>query len=130
MVWSVAIAPCAIQGAVLRICRAFYAHLALTAQPQTDLSQGAHAHEVVGSHGHGEEQADLLDPAHHHLTNRTNELAPTKALFNELALFLRDGVASLVAMASGTADVLPDLFCATWGTTFFSCKASMNSAAS
>ena len=60
---------------------------------QTDLSQGAHAHEVVGSHGHGEEQADLLDPAHHHLTNRTNELAPTKALFNELALFLRDGVA-------------------------------------
>lgn len=53
---------------------------------QTDLSQGAHAPEVLGGHGHHEELIDFLDATHRHLRNRTNELTPAEALLNELAL--------------------------------------------
>ena len=44
----------------------------------TDLSQGAHAHEVVGRHRQYEDLVDLLDAAHHDLANRADKFGPTK----------------------------------------------------
>ncbi len=58
--------------------------------------RGAAVHQAVqdgGGHGHHEDLVDLLDAAHHHRTNRANELGPAKALLDELALLHRDAVA-------------------------------------
>ena len=57
---------------------------------QTDLSQGAHAREVVSRHRQYEQLVHFLQSTHHHLANRANELGPTKALFDQFALLLRD----------------------------------------
>ncbi len=59
----------------------------------TDLSQGPHPHQVVGRHRHHEQPVDLLDAAHHHLVDRTDELGRAEALFDQIALALRQRVA-------------------------------------
>lgn len=58
-----------------------------------------------------------LDSSHHHLPHATHRLGPAKALLDELSLSLRYRVAFTLRMASGTAELLPDLFWATWGMT-------------
>src|SRR5471030_1988279 len=60
---------------------------------RTDLSQGAHAHEVVHGHRQHKHLIDLLQAAHHHLAHTTDALGPPEPLFDELALLLRNRVA-------------------------------------
>ena len=52
---------------------------------RTDLSQGAHAGQVVSGHGQHKQLIDLLQSAHHHLANRPDRLRPAKSLFDQLA---------------------------------------------
>src|ERR1700679_3176552 len=60
---------------------------------RTELSQGAHAHEVVRGHRQHEHLIDLLQAAHHHLAHTADALGPAKTLFDEFALLLGNRVA-------------------------------------
>src|SRR5471030_2877472 len=59
----------------------------------TELSQGAHAHEVVHGHRQHKHLIDLLQAAHHHLAHTADAFGPAETLFDELALLLRNRVA-------------------------------------
>src|SRR5471030_2520909 len=55
---------------------------------RTELSQGAHAHEVVHGHRQHKHLIDLLQAAHHHLAHTADALGPAETLFDELTILL------------------------------------------
>ena len=63
---------------------------------QTDLPQAAQPREVVARHRQHKQLIHFLDPAHQHLAHVPHRLGPAKALFDQLSLSLRDGVAFAV----------------------------------
>jgi hypothetical protein len=83
---------------------------------------------VVSSHHQHKHLIDFLQTPHHYLRHPPHHLPPVKALLDQFLLLFRDAVAPYGrAAASGAADFLPEMFCATHGVIFISSKVSMNS---
>lgn len=98
-------------GAVLNRLRRLpcpFHPLCLSYRQQTDLRPGAYARQAIGRHGQDKHLVHALETAHHHLAHATHCLGPAEALFDPLAL-----PAGVAAIASGTDEQRPDVFCAT-----------------
>jgi hypothetical protein len=80
-------------GTVFRISEPIFLPFPALRGLQTDFSQGAHARQIVGSHGQYKYLIDLLDAADHDLPDPAYRLGPAEALLNAFSFLLQDGVA-------------------------------------
>ncbi len=78
---------------LLRVLRPIPGLISAFTSRWTDLCQRSQAYEVVCGHVQHEHRIHLLQPAYHRLAHTPHGLHPSKALFDQLALLLGNGVA-------------------------------------
>lgn len=95
------------------IYRPFSRLVPTSSQRRTQCGQCPQSRQVVGRHRQRQQLIHLGQAPYHHLTNRTDALAPTKALFDTFPPSLAHGVAAMAcgAAVNGTATGTSGILC-------------------